>query len=115
MTSNCESWTGCDARVEELQAEFGSMLTQRILDAEAADFLWDARRAERYLGQHMSGALCAEDDGDDLSRIAVISLLAGQWQVGICLVDGEGAACGLAWRRIFDDQGEAEFAFSHAR
>ena len=43
----------CEALVEGLRAEFGAILADRILEAEAADYLWEARLKERYLGQHV--------------------------------------------------------------
>lgn len=105
----------CDALVEALKAEFGGILAERILEAEAADFLWSARVSERYLGQHEEGGLDEEEDARELSRVLVLSPLAGRWQVGLCLVDGEGNAVDLAWKRPFGSLEEAEAAFALAR
>jgi hypothetical protein len=44
---------GCDAAVDALRAEFGAVLAERIIEAEAVDFLWESRVAERYLGQQV--------------------------------------------------------------
>ena len=33
----------CDARVDDLRAEFGAILADRIIEAEALDFLWEGR------------------------------------------------------------------------
>jgi hypothetical protein len=52
---------------------------------------------------------------EDVSRVAFLSLLGGPWYVGVCLVDGEGAALDLLWKRAFDAGEEAEYAFIHAR
>ena len=58
---------GCEAAVEALRAEFGAVLAARIMEAEALDFLWEARVRERYLGQHFG----LDDDCDaELSRVA---------------------------------------------
>jgi hypothetical protein len=100
----------CDAVIDALRAEFGAILAQRILEAEAADFLWFGRVKERYLGQHFS----VEDGTGELSRVAILSVLDGRWHVGVCLVDGEGMADELLWRRLFENRDEAEFAFDRA-
>ena len=101
---------GCEAVVEALRAEFGGILAERIIEAEAADFLWDARVKERYLGQHFS----LEDHFEELSRVAILSALDGRWHAGLCLIDGEGKAVELLWKRSFDQQDEAQVAFERA-
>lgn len=101
----------CDALVDALKAEFGGMLADRILEAEALDFLWDARVRERYLGQHKASFLDDEEGGDEVSRIAILSLVDGRWHVGLCLVDGDGSALELLWKRHFPDAGQAEIAY----
>ena len=106
---------GCDARIDALRAEFGGILADRILEAEAANFLWDSRVLERYLGQHIDAIPDDESMPEDVSRVAVLSLLDGAWYAGICLVDGEGEAIELLWKRTFDTRDEAEYAFIHAR
>ena len=52
---------GPDGRAPE--AEFGAVLAARIMEAEAADFLWEARVKERYLGQHFDVCFPPDDDG----------------------------------------------------
>ncbi|OYW46431.1 MAG: hypothetical protein B7Z08_01000 [Sphingomonadales bacterium 32-68-7] len=101
----------CEAVVEGLKAEYGAVLAARILEAEAADFLWDARIGERYLGQHFG---YADDAEDEHSRVAILSLLAGNWHVGTCLADGDGQVVALLWSRRFERREEAEFMFSRA-
>lgn len=100
----------CDALIDALRAEFGAILAGRILESEAVDFLWDARTNERYLGQHFS----LEEDAEELSRVAVLSVLDGNWHAALCLVDGEGRAIELLWKRQFDHLGEAQAAFDRA-
>ncbi len=51
----------------------------------------------------------------ELSRVAILSVLDGGWYVGLCLVDGEGAAVELLWKRQFGTLGEAEFELLRAR
>jgi hypothetical protein len=104
----------CDAIVDALRAEFGAVLATRILEAEAVDFLWDARVKERYLGQHFDVGIGSEDGVEELARVAILSLLAGRWHVGICLVDGEGGAADLLWKWSFEDREDAEMAYARA-
>lgn len=105
----------CDAAIDALQAEFGPVLTERIIEAEALDFLWEARARERYLGQQIGFDFEDEDWSQELSRIAILSVLDGRWYVGMCLVDGEGAAVELLWKRQFQSRGEAETELRRAR
>lgn len=105
----------CDARIEGLRAEFGAILAERIIEAEAMDFLWEARIGERYLGEQIGGAIDDDEDFEDVSRIAFLSILDGAWHAGICLIDGEGNAVDLLWKRQFSQRAEAEIAFERAR
>ncbi len=106
---------GCDAAVDALRAEFGGVLAERIIEAEAVDFLWEARVRERYLGQQIGWDIDDEDGSQELSRVLVLSVLDGRWYAGLCLVDGEGAAVELLWKRQFGSRGEAEFELLRAR
>ena len=106
---------GCDAAVDALRAEFGGVLAERIIEAEAVDFLWQARVRERYLGQQIGSDIDDEDGSQELSRVSVLSFLDGRWYAGLCLVDGEGAAVELLWKRQLGSRGEAEFELLRAR
>ena len=106
---------GCDAAVDALRAEFGGVLAERIIEAEAVDFLWQARVRERYLGQQIGSDIDDEDGSQELSRVSVLSFLDGRWYIGLCLADGEGAAVELLWKRPFECRGEAELALLRAR
>src|SRR5687768_1830769 len=88
----------CDAAVDALRAEFGAILAERIIEAEALDFLWEARVRERYLGQRIGSDLEDEAASQEFSRVAILSALDGRWYAGMCLVDGEGAAIELLWK-----------------
>jgi hypothetical protein len=105
--------------VEGLRQEFGcadvAALAERIFEAEKVDFHWEARVRERYLGQHLPLDYSDEDASEDISRIAILSFLAGRWHAGICLVDGEGCAVDLLWLRSFDGRDEAAEMFDRAR
>lgn len=104
-----------DAAIDALRAEFGAVLAERIIEAEALDFLWQARVRERYLGQQIGFNFDDEDSSQELSRIAILSVLDGRWYAGMCLVDGEGAAVELLWKRQFQSRGDAEFELLRAR
>lgn len=105
----------CEALVDALRVELGGILAERILEAEAAEFLWESRIRERYLGQHLDMIPDDESMSEDVSRVAALSFLDGRWHAGICLVDGEGEPIELVWKRTFDSRDEAEYAFGHAR
>jgi hypothetical protein len=105
----------CEALVDALRAELGGVLAQRVIEAEAAEFLWESRVRERYLGQHFDAVDDQEFPSEEVSRIGFLSLLDGCWHAGICLVDGEGSATELLWKRTFGSSEEAEIAFVKAR
>lgn len=101
----------CNAQLEALRIQFGSVIASRILEAEAADFHWQARVRERYVGQHF------DDDfgsGEELSRVAILSDLGGQWHASVCLVDGNGDVETLLWLRSFAGLDEAQATFERA-
>jgi hypothetical protein len=106
---------GCDAAVEALRAEFGAVLVERIIEAEAVDFLWEARVQERYIGQACGLDVDDEEASQELSRVAILSVLDGRWYAAMCVVDGEGTAVALLWKRQFERRGEAEFELLRAR
>lgn len=111
---------GAYARLlQGLQMEFGSVdvgaLARQILETERADFHWDARVQERYLGQHLALDLGDDDAAGELARIAILSFLDERWHAGICLVDGNGCATDLLWLRSFDRREDASEAFTRAR
>lgn len=114
MTTISAISNGCEAKVEALRAELGAVLAARILEAEAADFLWDARVKERYLGQHIDVGFGSDEDETELSRIAILSFLGGSWHAGCCLVDGEGSPVDLLWKQSLIGREEAEAAFDRA-
>ena len=105
--------------VESLQMQFGSSevgaLAARILDGEKAEFHWDARVQERYLGQQLPADLGDDECTDELARIAILSFLADRWHAGICLVDGDGTAADLLWLRSYDAREDAAQTFDRAR
>ena len=114
MNSFSATSNGREHVVEALRAEFGAIQSAHILEAEAADFLWEARVRERYLGQHFDVAFELEEDALELARIAILASLDGRWHVAACLIDGEGSAVDLLWKRSFERREGAEAAFDRA-
>ena len=105
----------CDGLVDALRAEFGAVLAARILEAEALDFLWESRLAERYCGQHSGPDIEFADDGEtELSRVAIVSFLDGSWHAAMCLADGEGAEVALLWQHRCQAREEAQAVFDRA-
>lgn len=104
-------WGACEARVDALRAEFGAVLAARILEAEELDFLWDARVAERYLGQHFDPEYVGVAE---LSRVAIVSVLDGVWHAAVCVADGDGDAVSLLWQLPHERLDEAQAAFERA-
>ncbi|HEX8215641.1 MAG TPA: hypothetical protein VF582_09270 [Allosphingosinicella sp.] len=105
----------CDGAIESLRAEFGAVLAQRIIESEALDFLWEARVRERYLGQQIGFGFDDEAGSQELSRVAILSALESRWYLGMCLVDGEGVAVELLWKRPLECWQEAEMELLRAR
>jgi len=98
--------------VAGLEIEFGhgagEALAQRFLEAEESDFLWDARRSERWLGTYES----ADEEDFELDRVAIMGRLDGRWFVAVSIVDGDGNAHGLSGRRHFRSERAAREAFA---
>jgi hypothetical protein len=105
--------------VEGLRMQLGcsdiGAIAERIFEAEKVEFHWRSRVRERYLGQHFALDFDDEDSGDDVSRIAILSFVAGRWHAGVCLVDGDGCAIDLLWLRSFDRHEDAVETFARAR
>ena len=89
----------------------GEVICRLILASDEADFYWDARLSERWLGAYWS----ADDDDIDLDRVAIVGRIDGQWFAATSIIDGDGMPRAMANRRAFDTKHEAERAFEHAR
>ena len=104
--------------VEALKLEFGSRdvgaLAASIVEAERADFHWDARVRERYLGQYHETDFGDLDGPEELDRIAILSDFGGRFHAGVCLVDGEGNASDMLWLRSFDHEEDALDTYARA-
>ncbi|HEX4693612.1 hypothetical protein [Sphingomonas sp.] len=103
------------ALVAGLELEFGrgaaEALAARFLAAEEADFVWDARDQERWLGAYE----VKDDDGFELDRVAITGQFEGRWFVAVCIVDGDGMAHGMTGKRSFETAKAAQKAFEVQR
>lgn len=102
--------------VSSLEAEFGrgagEALTHRFLEAEEADFHWDARVAERWIGAY-DGA--DDEEGLELDRNTICGRLNGTWFCATMFVDGDSEAHTMMGCRTFRSLGRARDAMLHAR
>jgi hypothetical protein len=102
------------ALISGLELEFGrgagAALAHRFLEAEEADFRWDARVEERWIGAYES----ADDEEFELDRIAICGRLDGKWFCATMLVDGDGNAHGMTGCRTFRSLVRARDAMLHA-
>ncbi|MGY2736593.1 hypothetical protein [Sphingomonas sp. UYP23] len=103
------------ALIAGLEIEFGrgagEGLAQHFLSAEDAEFRWDARLSERWLGNYEGG----DEDELVLDRVAICGKLDGRWFVATMIVDGEGEAHGMLGCRAFRGRKAAETALGTAR
>ena len=102
------------ALIAGLEIEFGrdvgAALAARFLEAEGADFHWEARVQERWLGGYES----LDDAEFELDRVAIIGRLDGSWFVAVMIVDGDGNAHGMLGCRRFGSEQPARKAFADA-
>ena len=100
-----------DALIAGLEIEFGrgagEALAHRFLEAEGADFHWEARIQERWIGAYDSPF----DDEIELDRIRILGRLEGVWFVAMMIVDGDGNPHGMMSKHAFADVGAARKAF----
>jgi hypothetical protein len=99
------------ALIAGIETQFGSEGSVEIasewLQAELADFHWDSRVDERWLGAYEGG----EDDGEPLDRIAIVGRLGGVWFAAICIVDGDGAVHWLQHLELLKSGWDADDVF----
>ncbi len=100
--------------VAGLQIEFGMAaaegLARQFIEAEDADFYWDARIAERWLGTYVS----LEDEEEMLDRIAVTGELDGQHFVAVMIAADRKYVQAMLGLRRFESAEEAREAFEIA-
>lgn len=103
------------ALVAGLEREFGhgagEALAHRFLDAEEAEFLWEARDRERWIGAYQG----ADSEADvELDRVRIVGQLAGLWFVAVMIVDGDGNPHGMLGKRSFGHRRAAMAVFADA-
>lgn len=94
----------------EFGARAGTALAQRFIEAEEADFRWDARVEERWIDCFDDGS----DEDFELDRVRIIGVLDARWFVATMIVDGDGHAQGMLGNREFPSEIEARKAFADA-
>lgn len=98
--------------VSGLESAFGRNaaegLARHFIEAEGADFYWEARLRERWIGTYEG---LDEEADAPLDRVAVFGLLDGLFYVAVVLLDAAGGVEALLGLRQFERQGEAERAF----
>lgn len=103
------------ALIAGLEIEFGrgasEGLAQHFLRAEDADFRWDARVSERWLGSYEGG----DEDELVLDRVAICGRLDASWFAATMIVDGDGDAHGMLGCRSFGSEAAARTAMADAR
>lgn len=102
--------------VSGLEPSFGRSaaegLARQFIEAEGADFYWEARIAERWIGTYER---LDEDDGEALDRVAVFGLLDGLFYVAVVLLDAFESVEALLGVRQFARREDAERAFESMR
>jgi hypothetical protein len=103
---------------DQLQEAFMSMIKTNnaietndfeahFIATEAADYHWNARVNERYLGAYEGDC-----DGDiELDVVNIIGNLHGLWFVATCIIDGEGRVNDMAKVRHYSSREGAEQAY----
>lgn len=94
-------------RFPQLVDEFGSAAIDAVIDAEAADFAWDSRFAERNVGAWEG--FDDDDDGGEIVRI--IGYFRSRYTVATCVVDAQRHVRAMLRQRHFDSIESAEAAF----
>ncbi|QBM75960.1 hypothetical protein E2E30_09405 [Sphingomonas sp. AAP5] len=103
------------ALMSGLEIEFGGgglqALARHFIEAESADFHWEARSGERWLGRFEG----LDDAGEERDRVAIIGCLDAHWFVAVAIVDGEGEVDRISGLRRFESVWDAQEAYSAAR
>lgn len=98
-----------------LEAQFGGdgsvEIASLFLAAEWAEFHWESRVAEAWMGPYES----LDDDEIELDRVAILGRLQGTWFVAVCLVDGDGKVQDMSNLALAAGEKEVEKAFHKLR
>jgi len=94
-----------------LDAAGAASIARYFIDSELADFCWDARQREAWIGEYES----LDDEVGTLDRIVIFSDFDGRFHVGIALVNGDGRVHDLRQHRSFVSFWDADDAFERLR
>lgn len=94
-----------------LDATSARMIARHFVDSELADFCWEARMREAWIGEYQSPDI----ESGTLDRVAILSEFDGRFHIGIALVDGDGGVYDLRRHRSFASAWDAEAAFERLR
>lgn len=101
--------------VAGLEIEFGEAaaegLAQQFIEAEDADFAWEARHAQRWLGCYES----LDDEDALLDRMAVMGRMGDRYYVAVVIVDEGDRVQAMLSKRDFAMQAAALEAYAAAR
>jgi hypothetical protein len=108
QTASRDAYPALIAGIEAQYGAAGSItIANHWLQAELADFHWESRRDERWLGSYVS----ADEGEDTLDRIGIVGQLNGVWFAAICIVDGDGAPHWLQHLELLNSAWDADEAF----
>ena len=94
-----------------LDAACAASIASHFIDSELADFCWNARQREAWIGDYQS----LDGEIEMLDRIVIMSEFDGEFHVGIALVDGDGCVHDLRQHRCFLSAWDADKAFERLR
>lgn len=95
----------------EVGCQAAQGLARQFVEAEGADFHWEARSAQRWLGAWEN-----PDDADELlDRMAVTGRLGDSFYVAILIVDSWDDVQAMLGLRQFRTEAEALEAYAAAR
>lgn len=83
-------------------------LARQFIEAEGADFYWEARLRERWIGTYER---LEEDAGEALDRVVVFGFLDDLFYVAVVLLDAIDGVEALLGLRQFARRDDAERAF----
>jgi hypothetical protein len=108
QTQSRDAYPVLIAGIKEQFGAAGSVsIASEWLQAEWAEFHWDSRIDERWLGRYEG-----ESDGEDtLDRVAIVGRLNGVWFAATCIVDGDGGVRWLQHLELLKDGWDADEAF----
>ena len=94
-----------------LDAVGAALISRYFIDEELADFCWNTRQREAWIGEYES----LDGEIEVFDRIAILSDFDGRFHVGVALVDGDGCVHDLRQHRSFLSAWDAEEAFERLR